>query len=141
MTPDNQPIPDTAAPALLRLWTAAALPLDPDVATRLRRLLAQVAILRVPGLPEAAGGDAAMASRLALGVIDGDDMRRDLVMTALLLNAGENGACQLILDHARIHDRRRRLERAVEVALSPPCGDAGPPAGRLPDARTPSVQN
>ena len=100
MTPDNQPIPDTAAPALLRLWTAAALPLDPDVATRLRRLLAQVAILRVPGLPEAAGGDAAMASRLALGVIDGDDMRRDLAMTALLLNAGENGACQLILDHA-----------------------------------------
>lgn len=110
----------SSAPALLRLWTVAALPLNADVASRLRNLLAHVAILGVPGFPEAAHGDAAMASKHALSVMHDDDHTcRDLVMTALLLRADENRACRLILDHVRFHERQRRMVRAVEQVLLP----------------------
>lgn len=116
----SSPILEPSAPALLRLWTAAALPLQADVAIRLRSLLAHIAILGLPGLPEAAQGDAAIASKLALHVMHDDDgTRRDLVMTALLLRGDENKACRLILEHVRFHDRQRRIVRAVERALLP----------------------
>jgi phage terminase large subunit-like protein len=59
----SNPILEPHPPALLRLWTVAALPLNANVVTRLRSMLAHVAILGVPGFPEAAHGDAAMASR------------------------------------------------------------------------------
>ena len=120
------------APALLRLWTAAALPLHTDVAARLRSLLTLVAILGMPGLPEALQGDAAMASWLALELMhNDDDTRRDLAMTALLLRADGNGACRLILDHARAHERRRRVEWHRRPDRS---------AGRLTNARPASAQ-
>ena len=128
----SSPIMKPYAPALLRLWAAAALPLHADAAARLRSLLAHVAILGMPGLPEALQGDAAMASRLALDLMhDDDDTRRDLAMTALLLRADGNGACRLILDHARAHERRRRVERHRRHDRS---------SGRLPNARPASAQ-
>lgn len=87
----SNPILEQHPPALLRLWTVSALPLNANVVIRQRNLLAHVATLGVPGIPEAAHGNAAMASRLELSVMHDDEDRcrgTDLAAVAPLRESG-----------------------------------------------------